>query len=158
MAKGLTNTYVKSIQLKSILEKLESNSQIDDIAYNEHSFEEIQIPNRQIIDVSPDSFQGVRGPKSIDLNFNKIKAVNENLFKGLTSLEIIILLKNKLTQIPCGLFNGLVNLREIYLRQNQIKQLDSDLFQGLPNLQIIDLTTNFLSGLVLFCLFIVLLV
>lgn len=82
LARGLDNSFVKSIFLKNILEKIESDSPIDEIALNERNFESVVIPNRQIVKVDPLSFQGVGKPKLIDLNFNKIKSVDENLFKG----------------------------------------------------------------------------
>jgi len=82
LARGLDNSFVKSIFLKNILEKIDSDSPIDEIALNERNFESVVIPNRQIVEVDPLSFQGVGKPKLIDLNFNKIKSVDENLFKG----------------------------------------------------------------------------
>ena len=82
LTRGLTDSFVKSINLKNILEKNESNSPIDEIAINERDYERVEIINRQILQVDPLCFMGVKNPKLIDLNFNKIKSVDENLFKG----------------------------------------------------------------------------
>ena len=91
----------------------------------------IDLYQKGVSSVDPNTFRGLINVKRIRLDGNQLTSVDESLYKGLINLIWIDLDKNQLTSLPPGLFNGLINLEILDLYSNKIRFLNETLFQGI---------------------------
>lgn len=79
---------------------------------------------------------------NIDLSERKIKKIDPNTFKGLTKLECLCLDFNEIEEIDRNTFDGLSNLTYLNLFSNKLKKIDRKCFESLKSIELIELTNN----------------
>ena len=117
---------------------------------------ELDLSNRNISLIQPNTFFDLRKVVKIDLYKNQMSSLPStifanstnqlkflrlasnqfvtlpfDLFKGLTQLESLILDSNRLSLLPEAIFHGLESLKEIRLDNNELYQLPENLFLNL---------------------------
>lgn len=95
----------------------------------------IDLDNRQIETIDPDTFNGLTTLTYLELFSNKITDLDPTIFNGLTGLKSLTLYNNLLRIIDSGTFKELINLEVLNLYNNKIIAIDYDVFVGLNSLK-----------------------
>lgn len=104
------------------------------------------ILNDQIQVVQRNVFSPVPTLTNLELNQNRIVAIEDGAFNGLENLEFLNLANNQLVALGYHTFSGLNRLRFLKLRQNNIGIIDDGAL-AFPHLEMLDLSHNKLKSL-----------
>lgn len=104
------------------------------------------ILNDQIQVVQRNVFSSVPTLTNLELNQNRIVAIEDGAFNGLENLEFLNLANNELVALGYHTFSGLSRLRFLKLRQNNIGIIDDGAL-AFPHLEMLDLSHNKLKSL-----------
>ncbi len=119
-----------------------------DFNYSNQSVD-IELPNKNIITIDPETFNGFTNLKTLNLDYNPLIRFNLSTFIELTNLEVLSLAStlahNNTNNISSVVFNGLKSLKSVNLASNNIKKLETSLFNGVLSLKILDLKYNQLT-------------
>ncbi|XP_029177938.1 LOW QUALITY PROTEIN: slit homolog 3 protein-like [Nylanderia fulva] len=156
----IENYYLKTINLNyNLIKKIEED------AFKRTNLRELYVDSNQLksfdfVTSLPDTLEGfvVSGNHiafipngvfsklcrliSLNLNYNKIKALQTDVFQGLKSLQMLNLRGNNILTIEHSAFRGLRNLHMIDLHSNSLRELPINTFAGLTSLTYLDLTNN----------------
>ncbi|XP_072181904.1 uncharacterized protein [Diadema setosum] len=102
----------------------------------------LTLTNIALMNLPPDSFQGLSDLVSLDLTSCQISGISPGAFNGLENLRILTLQVNHLSTLSPDMFTGLVSLRELNLARNLLQSLPNGAFENTPNLQVLDLSNN----------------
>ena len=80
--------------------------------------------------------------RTINLQGNRIAAIEDNTFALNPNLNSLTLTRNRLTSISGSAFTEVGRLTSLFLRENLLNHLSVDAFKELPNLTTLDLTSN----------------
>ena len=81
----------------------------------------INIAQRSIVFIQPNTFQSYVNLKELYINSNKITNITTSTFTGLNKLEILYLYSNEIEILEVTSFRGLDNLKTFYLYSNNKK-------------------------------------
>jgi Leucine-rich repeat (LRR) protein len=95
----------------------------------------IDLDNRQIETIDPDTFAGLTTLTYLELFSNKLTDLDYRVFNGLTGLKSLTLYNNLLRIIDSYTFRELISLEVLNLYNNKIIAIDFDVFVGLNNLK-----------------------
>ncbi len=84
-------------------------------------------------------FQGLDNLQELNLNFNKIKSIENATFSCMSKLETLNLNSNELQILYAGTFQGLDNLQKLNLGRNDIKSIENGTFSCLKRLKKLNL-------------------
>ncbi len=136
-------TSLSSLHLISTgLTKLNTGLFLDSLS----SLESLNL-NENDIELTPDSFQGLKNLRTLHLENCEISEIRARFWNGLESLFDIYLGNNRINSIPSGAFQNLHNVRKLYMESNNIQKLKPHALTGLKSIQGIDLKHNELSTL-----------
>ena len=108
----------------------------------------LEIEGLNIKKLDKSMFVGLVGLKSLCLDFNSIKCIEEDSFVHLESLEFLSLMHcDSLKRIESNAFNGLRKLKELILKYCYIESVSPLAFSGLIELEIMELNGNFLKAI-----------
>ena len=113
---------------------------------------DIELANKNIITIDPDTFNGFNRLNILNLDYNPLVYLNSSTFNCLINLEGLSMVStlshnNNTNKISSLLFNGLKQLKSLNLASNNFKQLDPDLFDGVSNLKILNIEYNQLGNI-----------
>jgi Leucine-rich repeat (LRR) protein len=86
---------------------------------------------KSIVDIEPDTFKPFPRLEELNLNFNRLKQINEKVFDGHPRLNRIHLMANGLEAIPVKLFKNLPNLILIDFDSNRLEEIEAFTFEGI---------------------------
>lgn len=127
--------------------------------------EYLQIIGKEISSLKNGDFAGLDGLRMLDMEGNRLEALNPSALSGLKNLEHLVLARNRITSLSDALaalpqlksvdlsgnklsfispdaFSGNLNLKAVFLSDNQISKLPEGIFQKNHSLEIIDLSRN----------------
>ena len=97
------------------------------------------ICSRSIIRIKKSCFTNIKTSYLVELNleYNKIRKIDDFTFENLKSLKRLYLNDNELKRIFPKIFHGLKSLDELDLKSNKIKTIEDHSFQNLENLTVL---------------------
>ncbi|XP_076804597.1 uncharacterized protein LOC143448660 isoform X1 [Clavelina lepadiformis] len=119
-------------------------NQVDDFSFRDQAkLEFAALDDNQLTHIKKDTFYGLTGLITLNLQKNIIKGVlKSGTFQFLDSLETLDLSDNLISELEECVFCNVSALRWLYLRNNQIITIHRDAFKGLLYLQTLDLVNN----------------
>ena len=94
---------------------------------------QIDISNRNISQIDPQTFNGLIKLKYLFIDHNRLTNLHEDLFVSLSSLISLRLDYNQLTSLSSSMFRSLVNLNGLWLNNNYIEAIDPNAFTPIIN-------------------------
>lgn len=104
--------------------------------------ESLTLIANQVTTIEPRAFADLVNVKSLELQGNLIKTLDQNLFQTMDELESLDLGNNKIVNIVPLAFVNLVKVNTLNLQGNSIETLDEELFQTMSKLETLDLSRN----------------
>ncbi|KAK5646779.1 hypothetical protein RI129_005243 [Pyrocoelia pectoralis] len=95
-----------------------------------------------LLSVFPDSVQGMKHLRIIDLTHNRLQNINSTTLRSLTALYELRMSQNLVQEIKTDLFNNLPLLKFLYLDNNELEIVESHSINSLPSLIIIKMNKN----------------
>ncbi|XP_066265991.1 uncharacterized protein [Branchiostoma lanceolatum] len=80
--------------------------------------------------------------KSLVLQHNGLRTIEEKAFSGLDDLEVLDLSYNKMTSVPCEEFQWIPKLKTLHMMENLVMSLSGQCFLPLTQIQEIDLSST----------------
>jgi Leucine-rich repeat (LRR) protein len=136
-----------TLENENLLSPLHVNATILNYLYPDDTIVTINLRNRKIISIDPNTFLSYKNLLEINFSSNQITNIPVDLFKNLNNLQKIDFSSNQITNIPVGLFDNLNNLQKIDFSHNEITDIPVDLFNNLNNLQEIDFGFNEITNI-----------
>ena len=87
------------------------------------SLEELYLSSNEISYIQMEAFSTLTACITLQLNDNKLTALQSTMFRGLHSLKSLELFSNNICDIEKGSFWNLTQCRELYLSSNKLTHL-----------------------------------
>jgi Leucine-rich repeat (LRR) protein len=102
----------------------------------------LRIKDCLLKEVPRDSFHDLSKLVHLDLQGNKIEALDRDTFIHNPKLTTVGLCDNKLQSLDSSLFRNNLKIKELYFRDNLLTYVDPAIFLKLPELRIFHLNNN----------------
>ncbi|KAG8189464.1 hypothetical protein JTE90_018117 [Oedothorax gibbosus] len=117
-----------------------------DVFKNCSSIENIDLQGNRL-DHIPIALRSLQFLRSLNLNNNSIKSLDDSSFQDLKQLHHLRISKNELENVTKDTFKHLKSLKSIDLSQNQIRNLEHGIFDYLEVLSEVNLSDNYLEDI-----------
>lgn len=101
--------------------------------------------NQNPLDIQRDAFQGLTRLEFLSFDRSRIRDVDPDWFAPLTSLTRSSLPKNEITELVPKVFGALTHLEQLYLQFNLLKYISKQPFGKLRKLTKLDLSLNIID-------------